>query len=96
MQRYFEAILLMAVFYRTFKLLADSPEYLSLLNHPYFILTIGLAGYFLGTAMLFLFTQRFIESGITNYWMLHGVFNILLNFCYTYVLWRGKKVSMYL
>lgn len=63
--------------------------------NPYMLLSIGLAIYFLGTALLFALTNRLIKANILTYWLIHGGLNIFLNIIYSIVIWKGSKVSDY-
>ena len=64
--------------------------------HPYFVLTVGFLIYFSGTLFLFLSVNKLQEWGIVDYWMIHGVLNILLNITYFAVLWNGSKMAKHL
>lgn len=65
--------------------------------HPYFILASSFLIYFLGTALIFFFINRFVVLGNNNdFWKIHSTLNIILNLSLTIVLWRAAKYQKYL
>lgn len=96
-QRMIELIILVLYFFIHMGMLMKSKKAPFLEMHPYFILTLGFIIYFIGTAILFYFTNLFIEMGnLVSFWMIHGALNIFLNIIYSIVLWRGSEASDYL
>lgn len=93
-QRFLETGLLLVLFYHYLFLLRDSKKHIYIEWHPYFVLTTGLMFYFIGTSMLFLFSENLIASDIKTYWIIHSVLNIFLNGIFTFVLWKAHKLSM--
>lgn len=90
-QRAVEFSLVMLYFLIFFRKVLNGSLELPSLKHPYFILTFGYFIYFAGTIFLFLNANQFIELGIVNYWMIHGILSIFLNIIYFIVLWKGSK-----
>lgn len=62
-------------------------------RNPYFILTIGFLIYFIGTVLLFFFSNNIIKSNIISAWTIHSILNIFLNVIYTVTIWRCSKVQ---
>lgn len=69
----------------------DPTPYLE--NSPYFILSTGLLLYFMGMIFTSLFFDVMELRQVITPWSIHGVLNIMLNICYTIVLWKASKVS---
>lgn len=95
-QRMTEYIILMFYFVMFFSSAINSKRAPFLELHPYFVLTMGLFIYFSGTLLIFLNANHFIELGIVDFWMIHGLLNVFLNITYTVVLWNGSKIARYL
>ncbi len=95
-QRMAEYGILMTYFVIFFSSLMNSKRAPFLELHPYFLLTMGLFIYFSGTLLVFLNANHFIELGIVDFWMIHGLLNVFLNIIYTIVLWNGSRVARHL
>lgn len=89
-ERVIEAIFLLALF--TFYFIDERRnskiKHLEESNH--FILTAGLFLYFLGTILLFYFSNELIGQGLYALWTIHSILNVLLNITYSVVLWKGR------
>ncbi len=92
-QRFAEFIVLLTYFLLFFRIALKGTFNLPLVQHPYFILTLGYFIYFTGTIFLFLNANNFIALDIVNYWMIHAILSIFLNVIYFIVLWKGSKFS---
>jgi hypothetical protein len=60
-------------------------------TQPHFILTIGLIVYFLGNFLVYLFYDNLNGAAFLSVWSLHSILNLMLNFVYTWVLWKSKR-----
>jgi len=63
-------------------------------RNTFFWFTASYMIYFGGTLLLFLSQERLLQQGATNYWVIHGIFNIFLNIVLTFVLWHGREKSL--
>lgn len=60
-------------------------------DYPYFWLFSGLMIYFSGTFFLFLYSNKYFKLGNMDYWFIHSLLNIFLNFIFAITLWKGRK-----
>ena len=93
-QRYVEMLLLVLLFFAYLREqhIYNSPAQIR--KNPFFWFTVGYLIYFAGTLLLFLSQDMFVKNGHTEYWIIHGIFNIFLNLVFTFVLWSGGEKSL--
>jgi len=60
------------------------------LRNPFFIQTAGFLLYFCGTLFLFSLGTEILNPDSDQIWMIHLVFNILLNISFTLTLWKAR------
>ena len=92
-QRYLEMFFLMLIFFVYLREQLIRASNISMRSNPFFWFTAGYLIYFSGTILLFLSQDMFVATGETNYWAIHGIFNIFLNLVFTFVLWNGREKS---
>lgn len=90
-QRYFETIFLMMIMFLSIYELNSVGKKVAVNKNALLLLSVGYLIYFSGTLLLFLLKQKLVTTNIDGYWIIHGVFNILLNLTLTFVLWNGKE-----
>jgi hypothetical protein len=90
LQRNIEALLLSIVFVSYLSNFFNVENNSSLRKEPFFIQTAGFMLYFGGTLFLFTFGVELLKEGQSYFWMIHALFNILLNIIYTHTLWKAK------
>lgn len=59
---------------------------------PYFVLTIGLLIYFLGTMLVYLYYNYLEGETLMLVWALHSILNIVLNFIFAITIWKSRMV----
>lgn len=89
-QRYLEMFFLNFVILLFIRELAVLPKFIPMRQNVYFWLSAGYLIYFSGTILLFVNQTYFLEMGKTEYWIIHGIFNIFLNIVLTFVLWKRR------
>lgn len=87
-QRIIEALLLGIVFTR--HLTQSFRVGIEKMNSAYFVQTIVLLLYFSGTLFLFSFGVELLKNERNYFWIIHAVFNILLNISIAYTLWKTR------
>jgi len=94
LQRYFEMLFLTVIIFIYVREQTLRYSEASVRKNPFFLLSVGYLIYLSGTLLLFVNQKYFIEIGKTQYWVVHGIFNIFLNVVITLVLWKGRKYSL--
>lgn len=93
-QRWVEMILLTQVVLLYMREQSIRRSTVQMKKNPFFWLSVGYLIYFTGTIYLFVNQKYFLEIGQTEYWIIHGIFNIFLNSVFTFVLWTGRAQSL--
>ena len=66
-------------------------------NNPYFLITIGLIIYYVGTTALFTLNNSFLQASndaLHLVWIAHTYTNILLNLIITLAIWKQRKLRL--
>lgn len=89
-QRWVEMVLLIQIILLYLRELSMLRSSVQMKKNPFFWLSVGYLIYFTGTIYLFVNQKYFLEHGQTQYWIIHGIFNIFLNAVFTVVLWKSR------
>ncbi len=90
-QRLIEAIILVVFFFLYFAETISNNKIPFVEWNPFFLLTIGLLIYFVGTTLIFISLDEMNEFGNVSLWAIHSLLNVMLNIFYTIVIWRSSK-----
>ncbi len=91
MQRYVEMVIVYTLLSAYLLNAVYDPKNRPLAEHPAILLTMGYMIYFLGTLFLFVYGEEILSGNDGKYWVIHGIFNILLNGMYAFVFWKAVK-----
>ncbi len=89
--RLVESVVLLLYFMLYIVEIFGTSKSLFLERNPYFILTVSLTFYFLGTVYLFVFADSLDNNVYLSSWVIHSILNIILNLSYSVVIWKTDK-----
>lgn len=93
-QRYLEAVFVLVYTMNYIRIYSMREKIHRQIRRAYYILTCAFMFYFTTTSVLFFYGNEIIADDQSNLYLVHSIFNILLNISYATVLYIGWKDGM--